>query len=290
MSLTGQTVKDSYLDLVQLEQSGAGLPSSVGENARLYDGDGNPIVFRTARPHVYDVDSIASTYSGGSGTFEWETDKTKSQLESDGWVFVDTGVTDAQVVDGVLYIDTATSSIGNGYPLAMFPLALSGDFYFQFFAPAHNDYFKPRRAADPIRFLEWGVALVNNVYDNGDATTGFWYGARLQYNTTLATARATEAGVYDPWTKPGFTNTNVIGAVPTIGFSRVSGDLACGVGIAGGTPHTGRGTESVYEIEGQSGWTALTNYSESRAFTHLALINITGYGGYTAFGPIRRIA
>lgn len=43
MALTGNKVKDTYLDLVQLEQTGAGLPSHAGAPASLYDGAGNRI-------------------------------------------------------------------------------------------------------------------------------------------------------------------------------------------------------------------------------------------------------
>ncbi len=48
-ALTGNTVQSTYLDLVQLGKSGAGLPSHAGKEAALYDGSGAQILGRTAR-------------------------------------------------------------------------------------------------------------------------------------------------------------------------------------------------------------------------------------------------
>ena len=68
MALTGNTVQSTYLDLVQLEKSGAGLPSHAGKEAAVYDGSGAQILGRTAVRHWLDPDPDAI-----AGTWEFST-------------------------------------------------------------------------------------------------------------------------------------------------------------------------------------------------------------------------
>ena len=127
MALTGNAVKDTYLDLVQLEQSGAGLPSHAGKEAALYDGSGAQIVGRTAVRHWLDPDPDAI-----SGSWEFSTygDANQATLEAAGWTFSGcSGV----VSNGVLIL-TAT---GTGRAVAETTVSLSGDFDYVF-SYSHN--------------------------------------------------------------------------------------------------------------------------------------------------------
>jgi len=119
---TPGSVKDSYKDVVQLEQSGAGLPSHAGKQAALYDGAGNQILGRTAQPSWLDPDPNAS---GFADTIEFSTmaDKTQGQLESDGWTFTNSSGT---VSNGVFVQTSANGTRGEAYK--SLSSTLTGDF------------------------------------------------------------------------------------------------------------------------------------------------------------------
>jgi hypothetical protein len=120
MALTGNTVASTYLDLVQLEQSGAGLPSHAGKEAALYDGSGAQIVGRTAIRHWLDPDpdAIATSYE-----FSTMGDTAQAALETAGWTF--TNCT-AEVVGGLLVL---TKNVGTGNVVkAETTVSLSGNF------------------------------------------------------------------------------------------------------------------------------------------------------------------
>jgi hypothetical protein len=117
-ALTGNAVKDTYLDLVQLGKSGAGLPSHAGKEAALYDGAGYQILGRTAVRHWLDPhpDAIA-------GTWEFSTygDATQGELETAGWTFSNcTGV----VSNGVFWLTATDNAIAKAYTT----VSLGGDF------------------------------------------------------------------------------------------------------------------------------------------------------------------
>jgi len=118
-ALTGNTVQSTYLDLVQLGQSGAGLPLHAGKEAALYDGSGAQILGRTSVRHWLDPDPDAI-----AGTWEFSTygDATQGELETAGWVFADCT---AEVKNGRLCI---VQSGANKYVRAYVPVNLSGDF------------------------------------------------------------------------------------------------------------------------------------------------------------------
>ena len=120
MALTGNTVQSTYLDLVQLEKSGAGLPSHAGKEAALYDGSGAPIIGRTAVRHWLDPDPDAI-----SGTWEFSTygDKTQGQLEAAGWTFTECT---ASVTGGQLVI--VKTGAYNTLAKAELTVSLTGDF------------------------------------------------------------------------------------------------------------------------------------------------------------------
>jgi hypothetical protein len=106
MALTGNTVQSTYLDLVQLEQSGAGLPSHAGKEAALYDGSGAQILGRSAVRHWLDPHPDAASFAE---TWEFSTtgDMNQAALESAGWTFSDCT---AAVSGGTLWITTAASA------------------------------------------------------------------------------------------------------------------------------------------------------------------------------------
>ena len=120
MALTGNTVQSTYLDLVQLEKSGAGLPSHAGKEAAVYDGSGAQIIGRTAVRHWLDPHPDAAAFAE---TWEFSTTgaMTQGQLESAGWTFTNcTGV----VANGMLIL-TFTS---NAVAMASLAVNFTGDF------------------------------------------------------------------------------------------------------------------------------------------------------------------
>jgi len=120
VALTGNTVQSTYLDLVQLEKSGAGLPSHAGKEAAVYDGSGAQILGRTAVRHWLDPDPDAI-----SGSFEFSTmgDKSQAQLEAMGFVFTEC----TAVVSNGLLLLTKTGAY-NTFGKAELTVNLAGDF------------------------------------------------------------------------------------------------------------------------------------------------------------------
>jgi len=125
VALTGNTVQSTYLDLVQLEKSGAGLPSHAGKEAAVYDGSGAQILGRTAVRHWLDPHPDAAAFAE---TWEFSTtgDMTKAQLETAGWTFVECA--DAYVQNGILWLEANASFTGTNWPYAMISTTLAGDF------------------------------------------------------------------------------------------------------------------------------------------------------------------
>ena len=116
------------MDLVQLEKSGAGLPSHAGKEAALHDGAGNQILGRTAVRHWLDPDPVAAVANAGSPfaeNFEFSTygDATQAALETAGWTFSNCT---ASVTNGSLQI----VSSGSNDVRAIRTVSLSGDFDF----------------------------------------------------------------------------------------------------------------------------------------------------------------
>ena len=122
MALTGNTVQSTYLDLVQLEKSGAGLPSHAGKEAALYDGSGAQILGRTAVRHWLDPHPDAAAFAE---TWEFSTKgtMTQGQLEAAGWTFFNCT---AEVTQGIMWLTTSMTS--SNYCDAILSTNLSGDF------------------------------------------------------------------------------------------------------------------------------------------------------------------
>jgi hypothetical protein len=122
MSLTGNAVKDTYLDLVQLEQSGAGLPSHAGKHAKLYDGDGNQIISSTGRRGWLNNDPLAT----GTPTEECFTAKNQTTLLAEGWVKdADFAI---EIADGWFQVTCTANE--TDWKAVYFPVSLTGDFEF----------------------------------------------------------------------------------------------------------------------------------------------------------------
>ena len=122
MALTGNTVQSTYLDLVQLEKSGAGLPSHAGKEAAVYDGSGAQIIGRTAVRHWLDPHPDAASFAD---TWEFSTtgDMTQGQLETAGWTFSNcTG----GISGGTLNLVGTGAAIPQAY--RTLTTAMSGDF------------------------------------------------------------------------------------------------------------------------------------------------------------------
>jgi len=119
-ALTGNAVQSTYLDLVQLGKSGAGLPSHAGKEAAVYDGSGAQILGRTAVRHWLDPHPGAAAFAE---TWEFSTKgtMTQGQLEAAGWTFSDcTG----SVSNGVLWVERSSSAYWKAYLTTNF----TGDF------------------------------------------------------------------------------------------------------------------------------------------------------------------
>lgn len=122
MALTGNTVASTYLDLVQLEKSGAGLPSHAGKEAALYDGSGAQILGRTSFQHWLDPHPDAAAFAE---TYEFSTygDANQAALEADGWTFQHCS---GEVSNGVMKLVGTTA--GNQIRKAYISTTLAGDF------------------------------------------------------------------------------------------------------------------------------------------------------------------
>jgi hypothetical protein len=189
MALTGNTVQSTYLDLVQLEQSGAGLPSHAGKEAALYDGSGAQIIGRSAQRHWLDPhpDAIA-----GSWEFSTYGDANQAALETAGWTFTNCS---GLVANGLLQL-TATSA---AVAYASLVVSLAGDFDFVA-APVYPYGY----AANPITAYWLGGVCVGD--SSGDTFQGSFvahvtYGYLEKVHTgTLSTLTGTavELAVYGP--------------------------------------------------------------------------------------------
>ena len=190
MALTGNTVQSTYLDLVQLEQSGAGLPSHAGKEAALYDGSGAQIVGRSAVRHWLDPHPDAAAFAE---TWEFSTtgDMTQGELESAGWVF--TNCTGA-VSNGALRL------VGSGAakPSAYYPTGagLTGDFDICFavgYDPS-SQFGTSQQEMCEVVSTSGDVSLAVDVFPNGGRSSGNGY--KLVYSTRAVSASTAISFIY----------------------------------------------------------------------------------------------
>jgi hypothetical protein len=122
MTLTGQKIKDSYKDVVQLEKSGAGLPGHGGAPAATYDGLGNLI---NAFLRQWNLFTPHPDASGFSETHEFAVmpDKDQTTLEGEGWTFENCS---GEVENGTFWLGDMVAA---GAPMrAVKTVSFTGDF------------------------------------------------------------------------------------------------------------------------------------------------------------------
>ena len=228
MALTGNTVQSTYLDLVQLEKSGAGLPSHAGKEAALYDGSGAQILGRTAVRHWLDPDPDAI-----SGSFEFSTMGAMNQtaLETAGWTFTNcTG----SVSNGVFWLEAPTSTAIAG---AYRTVSLAGDFDILVsfcFGDQYGNIF-------PVAY--YGGAMYVGV--NGDVAHGVKIGNVNGRARAVSLTGGTWAGL------AGSATNNEIYASPTVHrMNRVGGTLY----IAHSQPFPGPSLKEDETGHGDYGW------------------------------------
>jgi len=152
-ALTGNTVQSTYLDLVQLGKSGAGLPSHAGKEAALYDGAGYQILGRTAQRHWLDPHPDAAAFSE---TWEFSTkgDMNQTALETAGWTF--TGCT-AAASNGILWLTAS----GVNLVKAELTVSFAGDFDLLMSGMTPQGY----DATPPVSQRFWGFGVADTAND-----------------------------------------------------------------------------------------------------------------------------
>ena len=244
MALTGSTVASTYLDLVQLEKSGAGLPSHAGKEAALYDGSGAAIVGRTAQRHWQDPhpDAIATSYE-----FSTMGDMTKAELITAGWTFDNC---DGAVTNGVLWL----SNFENGtFVRAWTAVSFTGDFDVVA-APVVGASYGDEMANGSLGYLGVGTSTGDDLHFSGATASA------AHYRSTTATGGA--------WASGGGTATtgDLYTGPPIVRISRVSGEIYC----RGGSSVVSSLEEDEVATNGSAGWFGRTA-SEAQTLNRLSL-------------------
>jgi len=263
-ALTGNAVQSTYLDLVQLGKSGAGLPSHAGKEAAVYDGSGEQILGRTAVRHWLDPDPSAI-----AGTWEFSTygNATQAALETAGWTFSNCTGT---VANGMLKL----VSTGSDNARATIVVSLNGDF----------DYV--------TKFMS--VATTNRT--NFDSTVNMKIGipGDVGHLVSMLCLNQIQAGqtvstTYDAVPTAG---TNIASAGQAfysdvvVRICRFSGTVSCVLGGLFGSSALGISGTSA----SQQGW-AGGSAAEASAYTRLCIAFDAVTAGHSIYVPfIRRFA
>ena len=198
MALTGNTVQSTYLDLVQLEKSGAGLPAHAGKEAAVYDGSGAQILGRSAVRHWLDPHPDAASFAE---TWEFSTtgNMTQGQLETAGWVFEEcTGV----VSGGQLVLTATSTNILKAY----YPTTLAGDFDIAI------------TVSCPVSYITSCTDLSSNAYHIGG-------GGVADYR--LGTSDLAHYGLCQSYRGTGGFNRLITGAFTTLGGTAETDTVPC---------------------------------------------------------------
>ena len=243
-ALTGQTVQSSYLDLVQLGKSGAGLPSHAGKEAAVYDGSGAQILGRTAVRHWLDPHPDAASFDE---TWEFSTtgDMTQGQLETAGWTFTSCA---GSVSGGAMWLQRTASA----YWSANLAVSLAGDFDIVVGVIREMDY----TTASPPNYLTGGFGVadtVNNV-------------AHHQYGSMVNGYGRTQTFINGAWTTFAGTgaNSSFYGPPRMLRIWRVSGTVylaACSTE----TPLL----KADDTLADRNGWSAVATVSDADTFDKL---------------------
>jgi len=266
VALTGNTVQSTYLDLVQLEKSGAGLPSHAGKEAALYDGSGAQIVGRSAVRHWLDPHPDAAAFAE---TWEFSTKGTMTQaaLETAGWTFVNcTG----SVSGGFL---TLVSGGSYAVAYAYLTVSLTGDFDILSVAVAPKSY-----GTTPTQSGDVGGVGV------GDTTATIAHHSVQAMNAAYGIIKCYTGGTMAGL---GGTKTDVITYGATAGLmriSRVSGTVYCKGGTWDMSYLVDDSTSNNFGWGGRSAEDATTF---TRLFLSLGTASVTT-GATASFPFIRR--
>lgn len=282
-ALTGNAIKDSYLDVVQLGQSGAGLPSHAGKEAALYDGAGNQILGRSAVRHWLDPHPDAASFAE---TWEFSTKGTMTQaaLEAAGWTFENCT---AAVSNGALWL---TVTANGALVRASIAVSLSGDFDI-YMTPistgAATSLPYESTTNNSLGVLGLGVAR----YEAGitDLAHYNYYGA---VNGTLRTDHFMYSGT---WTALGGTDDsdNAYGTSQVTRAARYSGQITICTGSIGFPLQLGTHLNANSPSYIHNGWTRKTWVNDATTYNKLFLTpsNDTSCGPGTVWGcaSIRRL-
>jgi hypothetical protein len=197
-ALTGNAIKDTYLDVVQLGKSGAGLPSHAGKEAALYDGSGAQILGRTAVRHWLDPHPDAASFAE---TWEFSTKgaMTQTQLEAAGWTFANcTGV----VSQGLLKLTASSTAIAT----ASLAVSFAGDFDLACSIIKISNYNEARVSTTAPSECIGGFGVADTVNNESeyllqliDSGRFFGYAMKTGAWTTLAGTGATAAPDYSSY-------------------------------------------------------------------------------------------
>lgn len=276
-ALTGNAVKDTYLDLVQLGKSGAGLPAHAGKEAALYDGSGAQILGRTAVRHWLDPHPDAASFDE---TWEFSTKgtMTQGQLETAGWTFENCT---AAVTGGVLIL----TADGNGFVRASLSVSFSGDFDVWVTPAMPLSYQSTANPHNTASGYVSGLGVAD--YRPGTADLAH-YVSLLRPNGTILTDSFFSNGA---WTTLGGSadTDNIYSASVVMRSWRDDGTLYCCSAQLGDPPMMVLWENPI--VPYQEGWTRKTGISDSSTYNKLFFIlenGTTGAGARTAIASIRR--
>lgn len=241
------SVKLSYLDMVQLEQSGAGLPAHAGKEAALYDGSGAQILGRTAVRHWLDPDPDAAVANSGSPFDETHEFSTLSSVH--GWTAL--GSETVSVSNGVLNVGVVGTD--GSYPGAVHTTSLAGDFDIvtTLWTPLVSDL-------SPYGYVSWSIEdTVNSVSHSMYTIMGDTFRRVYVYdNGSPAVLRAGGA-------QTQFTSANVTRET-LFRFARYSGTFYMAIGDYRWSFDVG-----ISAPASTTGWTIKSVASETRTFDRL---------------------
>jgi hypothetical protein len=286
MALTGNTVSSTYLDLIQVEQSGSGLPSHGGAPAALYDGGGNLVKgqLRYLDPYDHDPETIAD------GTFEWQEDMTQADLVTAGWTFP-AGVY-AHVEYGSLWIrylqNDVSWSQGDTAFFGYYDLDTPTDTFIFTARPGMGaPYYPPNSDLGCARNNRIGIAMADTV------TTDSWFGTQIRTASSVISHLAySTMGTYSTATEGTPDQTNIDGYTGIVILTADGTTVRMGVGPTNMTAvyAAGGGAEGAIGASNTNGWTDVTSIASTATFNRLLLFGTNTYDGWTCIGPIRRYA
>jgi hypothetical protein len=255
-ALTGNAIKDTYLDVVQLGKSGAGLPSHAGKEAALYDGSGAQILGRTAVRHWLDPHPDAASFDE-TWEFSATGDMTQAQLEAAGWTFASCT---AAVSNGTLWITTGAAA--NPWARAYLSTSLSGDFDIVTEVCLCN----PGEIEAVISGIYGGVGVFDSVGDKGHISSLKWVTDRFYSNVWYNGKWSDGGGHTNASGNATFTNPNLVR------ISRYSGTVYMSIGSSWPTA-------SLSSIALPIAWRSSGSVANADTYNILSMMNYAAVAG-----------